>query len=171
MNMFTSRRIFLASTPCMQPACSLHAGRRRRCAGRRPRNAGRRRPAHGRSTPGMCTYISMLGGYTWSVMQPACSTACRLHCRDAATCNLLHTIVCRLHAACMQPACSLHASLVWHWHNIFTGRSGWDGELPWVLALLPRDVRTPCEWTWTDESDESCRQRVRRERKTICKDR
>ena len=35
-------------------------------------------------------------------MQPA--TSCM---QDAATCNLLHTIVCRLHEACMKPACRL----------------------------------------------------------------
>ena len=35
-------------------------------------------------------------------MQPA--TSCM---QDVATCNLLHTIVCRLHEACMKPACRL----------------------------------------------------------------
>ena len=108
-------------TPCM------HAGRRRRCAGRRPRDAGRRRPAHGVDAGNVHVYFNG-GGYTWSVMQ----AACRLHagrrrqentprielatCMQAA-CMLLQpaTSCIRSYAGCMQPACSLHASLVWHW--------------------------------------------------------
>ena len=104
-----SRRIFLASTPCMQTACSLHAGRRRRCAGRQCRASTpctRRRRRE-------CARV-----FQWRRLHlkrnAACmQAACRLH---AECCNLQPPAYDRSYAGCMQPACSLHASLVWHWH-------------------------------------------------------
>ena len=61
------------------------------------------------------------------LQQAACrmlQPACRLHAgfmqhaydrtQEVAGCSILHAECSRLHAACMQPACILHASLVGH---------------------------------------------------------
>ena len=107
----------------MQPACSLHAGRRSRCAGRRPRDAGRRTPCTRRRRRNVHVYFN----------------GRRLHLKRNAGCmqgvdakkirrELNLQPACRLHACCcnlqppaydrMQAACRLHASLVWHWLNM-----------------------------------------------------
>ena len=102
-----------------RPACSLLAACMQGVdAGVQGVDPGmRRRRAHGVDAGNVHVYFNG-GGYTWSVMQPACI----LHAgcmQDAATCNLLHTIVCRLHAACMQPACISSVALALHYMEGF----------------------------------------------------
>ena len=45
------------------------------------------------------------GGYSWSVMQAACRASTPRKYAENWTCNLHMQAACRLHAACMQPAC------------------------------------------------------------------
>ena len=102
----------------------LHAGRWRRYAGRRPRVLGRITPCTRRRRRNVHVYFNG-GGYTRSVyagcmqgvdakynmpkieLATCMKAACKL-LQPATSCI---RYVCRLHAGCMQPACSLHASL------------------------------------------------------------
>ena len=146
----------------MQPACSLHAGRRRRYAGRRPRDAGRRRPAHGVDAGNVHVYFNG-GGYTWSVMQAACN----LHAgcmHAAATCNLLHAGCCilqppayRRNAACMQPACISSVALALQFSYNFAMSCLWC--LWEVYEVYEKSMRL---------TDKSVQKRPRRNILTCC---